>query len=112
MSGRTGESNTAEVTALLPVPNHRDMSDAQFKGTACVWCAITLSTETAFDLGQRRIRLLDGHITIFPRGCRTCTGEHANRTLQTHTQDCEQCVDDGRQCQTGMHLIRLIRGRR
>jgi hypothetical protein len=92
---------------LLPVPPHGDMSDPQFKGTACVWCAVTLSTDTAVDLGQRRVRFLDGHITVSPRACRPCTAERVPGVIQQHTAMCEQCADGPPRCDTASALHRL-----
>ncbi|MGW7198441.1 hypothetical protein [Streptomyces chryseus] len=51
------------------VPPAERLSQRQQRGMDCVFCGITLSSETAVDLGPRRIRILD-HITQwFPRSC-------------------------------------------
>ncbi|MGW2934757.1 hypothetical protein ACWDA7_23525 [Streptomyces sp. NPDC001156] len=72
-----------------------------------------LTAETAVDLGERRIRVLDSHVTAFPRGCRPCSATAAFRALHDRTPNCEQCVDDAGSCETGIALRRLIReGRR
>jgi hypothetical protein len=83
------------------------MTDRQFKGTACVWCAITLSTDTAVDLGQRRIRLSDGHITVSPRACRPCTAGRIPAAVEQHAATCEQCVDSPFGCDTATALRQL-----
>ncbi|MEU1597274.1 hypothetical protein ABZ468_31590 [Streptomyces sp. NPDC005708] len=90
-----------------------ELGEAQQRGAACVWCAQTLTAETALDLGERRIKVLDGDITAFPRGCRPCTADAAYRALMDHAPRCEQCVDDAGRCDTGVALRRLMReGRR
>jgi hypothetical protein len=74
-----------------------------------VWCDAHLSAETAVDLGERRIRVLDSSVTAFPRGCRRDAGVAAYRALLDHAPSCEQCVDDATGCETGTLLRRLIR---
>jgi hypothetical protein len=99
--------------AALPLPGVGTLSAAQQRGAGCVWCGTTLTAETAVDLGERRIRVLDRYVTTFPRGCRPCTSRHAYRALLAHAACCEQCVDDNGQCETGSALHRLLReGRR
>jgi hypothetical protein len=107
MSGRVGESNTVEAAALLPLPDMARMSDAQFRGAACAWCAVVLAPATAVDLGPRRIRLLDGHITARPRGCRACVAEHLPAVLENHAGTCEQCVNAPGVCETARALRHL-----
>ena len=101
------QTGMREACALLPVPDHGDMTDAQFKGTACVWCCAPISTDTAVDLGQRRIRLSDGHITASPRACQPCTAERIPLALGQHTATCEQCVDSSFGCDTATALRHL-----
>jgi hypothetical protein len=89
------------------------LSEQQLRGAECVWCGVHLTTDTAVDLGEHRIRVLDSHITAFPRGCRPCTADTAYRALLDHAPTCKQCVDDAPRCETGAALRRLIReGRR
>lgn len=108
MPGRAGEPNTVEAAALLPLPDMaRTMSDAQVRGAACAWCAVTLSPATAVDLGERRIRLLDRHITVRPRGCRTCVAERVPAVQQGHSSTCEQCADSPGVCATARALRHL-----
>ncbi|MBW8739926.1 MAG: hypothetical protein JF621_23380 [Streptomyces turgidiscabies] len=104
MSGRVGEPNTVEAAALLPLPDTARMSDAPVRGAACAWCAVILAPATAVDLGLRRIRLLDRHITVRPRGCRICVAEHLAATQQAHAAGCEQCVDAPGVCETARAL--------
>lgn len=107
MSGRVGEPNTVEAAALLPLPDMARMSDAQVRGAACAWCAVILAPATAVDLGPRRIRLLDRHITVRPRGCRTCVADRMPAVLENHAGMCEQCVDDVAVCETARALRHL-----
>lgn len=107
MSGRVGEPNTVEAAALLPLPRKAALSDAQFRGAACVWCAVILAPATAVDLGERPIRLLDRHITVRPRGCRLCVADRLPAARQRHADTCEQCVDNPAGCETGSGLRRL-----
>lgn len=107
MSGRVGEPNTVEAAALLPLPDMARMSDAQVRGAACAWCAVILAPATAVDLGPRRIRLLDRHITVRPRGCRTCVVARMPAVLENHAGMCEQCVDDVAVCETARALRHL-----
>jgi hypothetical protein len=61
------------VTALSrPLPRLRDLSDAQFRGYACVWCGARLDDETAVDLGPQRFRTLDLVQHWYPRACAQC----------------------------------------
>ena len=101
------KASTHRPGDLLPVPSHGDMTDAQFKGTACVWCCTPISTDTAVDLGQRRVRLRDGYITVSPRACGSCTAERIPAALQQHTAVCEQCVDGPAGCETARALRHL-----
>lgn len=104
--------STADVSVytLLPLPNVRGLSDAQVRGTACVWCAITLAPDTARDLGPRPGP--DGR-QMFPRGCPTCIRAEALRVYGMHERMCEQCVDDPTACDTRRALRRLaLEGRR
>lgn len=107
MPGRVGEPNTVEAAALLPLPDMARMSDAQVRGAACAWCAVILAPATAVDLGPRPIRLLDRHITVRPRGCRTCVAEHLPATQQAHAAGCEQCADAPGICETARALRHL-----
>lgn len=108
MSGRAEEPSTVEAVALLlPVPDLARVSDAQFRGAACAWCAVTLSPATAVDLGPRRIRRLDGHLTIHPRGCRACAAERVPAVQQGHSSMCEQCADAPGICATARALRHL-----
>ncbi|MFF7452082.1 MULTISPECIES: hypothetical protein [unclassified Streptomyces] len=98
--------------ALLTLPEPGPLAEAQVRGQNCVWCGITLVTETAVDLGPRRKTALDGSYDWFPRGCKTCTGPRALHALHDHAPRCEQCVDGPVRCETGRVLRRLALGRR
>jgi hypothetical protein len=106
MPGETASTLT-EALAMLPVPDHGDMSDRQFKGTACVWCGTPVSTDTAVDLGQRRIRLPDGHITVSPRACRDCAPGQIAAAVEQHASMCESCADSTTGCDIAGALRRL-----
>ncbi|MFI8531817.1 hypothetical protein ACIGMX_16445 [Streptomyces aquilus] len=114
MAGETTASATAvdDALALLTLPDPGTVSAAQVRGQGCVWCAVTLSPETAVNLGPRRQPVLDSEYGWFPRGCRDCTAPHALYALHHHVPSCEQCVDDPDCCDVGRVLIRLTRGRK
>jgi hypothetical protein len=95
--------------APLPLPGVDDLSEEQLRGAYCVWCGVPLTSDTAVDLGERRVRLLDSHVTSFPRACRACAGPRIYRALLTHTQTCGQCADDQTQCEMGTALRNAVR---
>lgn len=105
----TQGTSTPSVLSLLLFPSLDELSEEQVRGTACVWDGIPLSTATAVDLGERKVKLLDGAISMFPRGCRPCTAKAAHKALLAHAGSCEQCVDDAGSCETGQALIRISR---
>lgn len=107
-SVKSTDPDTAPVepASLLPL-NKKPLSDPQLRGAACAWCAVILAPATAVDLGLRRIRLLDRHITVRPRGCRTCVAEHLPATQRAHAAGCEQCVDAPGVCETARALRHL-----
>lgn len=96
-----------EAVILLPLPDMARMSDPQVRGAACAWCAVILAPATAVDLGPRPIRLLDGHITVRPRGCRVCVAKQLPATQQAHVAGCEQCVDNPAVCDIARALRHL-----
>lgn len=103
----------SEATRHLPVPDLNTLSTQQVRGTACVWCGVTLAPATAVDLTPRRVRRLDWHHTIFPRGCRTCMSTQTQKAADSHAGMCESCVDhafaDGAPpCDTAQTLRRLV----
>ncbi|MFJ3661120.1 hypothetical protein ACIPPM_11720 [Streptomyces sp. NPDC090119] len=76
---KLGQEHTAHAEALnalvqeLPPPH--TLSDDHLRGRTCVWCDTRLTTETAFlDFGQ-----LTSLQRWFPRACRPCTDERAER---------------------------------
>ena len=105
-------SDTADLKVLLSLSDLEALPDPKARGKTCVWCPATLNTETAVDLGARRITLGNGAITIFPRSCRPCVATHAHRTLLRHAPTCESCVDNAAECDTGRTLYRLVRDHR
>jgi len=57
------------TTTQLPAPT--SLTDMQRRGTACVWCAGRLATETAVDLGIRPDPDCPW-ASWFPRACPSC----------------------------------------
>ncbi|MFK8911986.1 hypothetical protein, partial [Streptomyces sp. YS-3] len=51
------------------VPDIGGLSQAQQRGVDCVWCGVTLSAETAVDLGPRPLKILDYRTYWYPRAC-------------------------------------------
>lgn len=100
------------VMELMDLPAVGNLSEEQTRGVACVWCAAALSTDTAVDLGERRVWLLNGLIVMFPRACPPCVAKYAHRALHRHAPTCEPCVDNADRCDTGRALYRLIRENR
>lgn len=93
--------------ALLPDP--MDLSEAQIRGADCVWCAETLTPETAVDLGEKVAEAYGIAAHWFPRACRDCVGPQTYRALLDHAQTCEQCADDQSRCETGKALREAVR---
>ncbi len=93
---------------LLVLPPAGTLSEQQVRGLACVWDGITLSPDTAVDLGPRAVDGADG-VLWFPRGCRRCVSEAAHQVLLDHAPLCESCADNAAECPTGRGLYRLIR---
>lgn len=93
---------------MRELPDVAGLSDHQVRGKACVWCGIILAPDTAVDLGPRRIRILDRHVTTYPRGCRACVAEHLPAAQQAHAAGCEQCADAPDVCETARTLRRLV----
>lgn len=73
--------------ASLPLPRLGDLSQEQMRGAHCLYCGIPVTTLTAEPLRESRIRLVDGHISIFPRACQPCA-ELAREAL---TRPCPLC---------------------
>ncbi|MHC5904394.1 hypothetical protein ACVNF4_10885 [Streptomyces sp. S6] len=94
------ETATPSALTLLSLPPHPELTQAQARGVACVWCRTRLDTATAVDLGERR----HSHYSTFPRACTTCVARAADQTLRAHAGMCEQCVDDDARCGTATAL--------
>ncbi|MGV9755448.1 hypothetical protein ACWDUC_06370 [Streptomyces tricolor] len=103
--------STAVTAALdlLPLPEFHTLSQDQVRGATCVWDGVGLSSATAIDLGERKLKRVGGRVSWFPRACRRCALEQAMNTLVAHSQTCEQCVDDSNLCPTGSGLVRAVR---
>lgn len=101
---------TVDALALLPLPAH--LSGHQLDGHVCVWGGEALTTDSAVDLGSRRI----GDRMAFPRACGSCTARAAQGVLFDHTGDCPDCSTPAPQetapaleCATARALYRVIR---
>jgi hypothetical protein len=104
---QTSEDHTDQALALLTLPAVDKISEAQVRGKSCVWCAGTLTTATAVNLGPRRKAVLDSSYDWFPRGCKECTAPSALAALHEHAPRCEPCTDDPACCEIGRVLRRL-----
>jgi hypothetical protein len=100
----------ASVAALLEVPEHNALTKEQARGADCAWCGKPLTAETAVDLGERRIQVLDTHFDTFPRGCRPCASKRAYGALFGHAEACDHCRKHPSGCEIGDELRRLSRG--
>lgn len=97
---------------LIPVPAVDSLSVAQTCGRACVWCAVTLATETAVELGRRSTPRFGAAFEWFPRSCLQCAAWHVYRVLIEHAQSCEQCADDPACCAEGSALRTTLKAAR
>lgn len=97
-----------QVLAAIALPTLDGLTEAQVRGTTCVWDGIALTPETAVDLGPRRKRWLDGEYDWFPRGCRRCVGDKAYIALFTHAHECAECLA-GPDCPFAVEVRRLLR---
>ncbi|MFH8474711.1 hypothetical protein [Streptomyces sp. NPDC018000] len=61
------------MDALRELPPVASLSDAQQRGVCCVFCGVTLSAETAVDLGPQVIDVFGSTVRWFPRSCRKDT---------------------------------------
>lgn len=55
---------------LPPLPPIGDLSEQQVRGTACVFCGVTLDNGDAVNLGERTVRQAGVLRRWFPRACR------------------------------------------
>jgi hypothetical protein len=95
---------TQEALALLPLP--AQLSDPQRNGHVCVWGGEALTTETAIDLGSRKV---EGRV-VFPRACRTCVAHAATGVLFSHAIDCKDCARATEPvCEVSRALYRAVR---
>ncbi|MCX4675510.1 hypothetical protein OG413_09295 [Streptomyces sp. NBC_01433] len=66
-----------------PLPPLENLSDAQQRGTHCVWCTARLGTDLGIDLGEQRVIPATGAAySWFPRECidvLACAGRRAAR---------------------------------
>lgn len=97
-----------QVLAALILPPLTGLTEAQVRGTTCVWDGIALTPETAVDLGPVRMKRLHGHYQWFPRGCKRCVGDRAYSALFLHARDCRTCWQ-GPECPFSVAANRLVR---
>ncbi|QTD96217.1 hypothetical protein [Streptomyces cyanogenus] len=102
-------TTATQPLAVLSLPEFHTLSQDQVRGITCVYDGAALSSKTAVDLGERRLRRVGGRVSWFPRACRRCALEQAMSALVTHSQSCEECVDDSNLCPTGTGLVRAVR---
>ncbi|MET9545710.1 hypothetical protein ABZY36_10430 [Streptomyces sp. NPDC006627] len=106
---RRRTSNAADIT-YFELSDPAELAEDQVCGRRCVWCAASLNTAIAVDLGERREVSAHGSTSSwFPRCCRPCGFEHIYRALLDHTQSCEQCADDLTRCRVGTGLRMAMR---
>jgi hypothetical protein len=96
--------STPDAIALLPLPAR--LSDPQRDGHICVYGGEALTTQTAIDLGSRRV---DDRL-VSPRACRTCVAHIATGVLHDHAVDCKDCARDTEPvCPVSRALYRVVR---
>ncbi len=105
-------SPTLNMLALLPLPDTLTLSEPQICGRECVWCTAPLSGDTAIDLGERTDDAHGSSARWFPRACHDCrhhVADAAYKSLREHTAECELCVENVADCETGGGLNRVMR---
>lgn len=96
-----------EIALEAALPALGTLSVAQTCGRACVWCAVTLCTATAVELGERRG---EDDFVWYPRSCRLCATRPAYLALLAHVQKpCVQCADNPALCTEGSALRQTLR---
>lgn len=99
----------ATTVDWLELPALGTLTDQQVRGQVCVWDGAPLTVASAMDLGEQTASRAGQRVRWFPRACRPCLGLRAYQALLDHGSTCEQCVDDGSRCDTGVGLSRLVR---
>lgn len=94
---------SADVLLALALPSLDSLTPDQRRGAVCVWGTTVLSTQTAYDLGEREDQ--DGR--LFPRGCAPCTAAAARQAFRTHSRWCVTCERDEELCYVHSGLRRL-----
>ncbi|MGW0537793.1 hypothetical protein [Streptomyces sp. NPDC003032] len=103
---------TEQPSLPIQLPDPAGLAEDQVCGRRCVWCAASLNTAIAVDLGARDVDAHGSGARWFPRCCRSCGHTHIYRALLDHTQSCEQCADDLTRCPDGTALrmaMRMVR---
>ncbi|HEY6116987.1 MAG TPA: hypothetical protein VI172_13615 [Candidatus Dormibacteraeota bacterium] len=98
-----------EALALLPLPSLDELTEAQVRGTACVWDGAPLLRVAAVNLGPRPKKRLGQEYQWFPQSCPGCVRKAAIQAVREHRGDCEQCTDDTTVCRTRAGLEQLAR---
>ncbi len=75
-------------------------------GRRCVWCAASLNTATAVDLGERTIDAHGSGARWFPRCCRDCGYRRLFAAFKKHANGCKQCSTSLPWCLQGQTLFR------
>ncbi|MFE1263849.1 hypothetical protein ACFW5X_25370 [Streptomyces albogriseolus] len=104
----TTEDARHQVLSAIILPSMTGLTEAQVRGTTCVWDGIALTPETAVSLGPVRMKRLDGHFEWFPRGCKRCVADKAYAALFLHSRECAECWR-GPTCPFSIAANRLIR---
>ena len=107
------QNSVADAASALSLPAPVGLPELRIRGRDCVWCGITLTAETAIELGTRTCDAYGTEAHRFPRSCRSCLAEQAYKALFDHAPSCEHCAADVNHCEIGVALRRLMReGRR
>jgi hypothetical protein len=97
---------SADVLALLDLPDPSGLTADQRRGAVCVWCPEPLTGESAEGLGEQIDRSGE---RWFPRACKRHAAKRAYAGLLDHARSCEQCADNAEECTVSRILYRLVR---
>ncbi|WP_086765401.1 hypothetical protein [Streptomyces bobili] len=97
---------SADVLALLDLPDPSGLTADQRRGAVCVWGPEPLTGESAEGLGEQ---VDESGERWFPRACKKHTAKHAHGALVAHAAICKQCTDDADACDIHRVLYRLVR---
>lgn len=97
-----------QVLAAIVLPPLDGLTEAQVRGTACVWHGVHLTPETAVPLGPRTKKWLGETYQWFPSGCKRCVGDRACTAMFLHGRDCPECWR-GSDCPFAVAVRQLMR---